>query len=106
MKIVREILPNGVPMVVQAEIDEHNDIIDGSVKVFPIFPSPQENTEEALMDSLGTPVIELDPHKCHIGEEFPFDCSKFERRLQKTLNHSYAKEFLKFIMNPDQDQDQ
>jgi len=106
MKIIREILPNGVPMVVQAEIDEHNDIIDGSVKVFPIFPSPQENTEEALMDNLGTRVIELDPHKCHIGEEFPFDCSKFERRLQKTLNNKEAEEFLKNVFKPNQDQDQ
>jgi len=93
-------------MVVQAELDEYNDVIDGSVKVFPIFPTATENTKEALEKNLCTPVIELDPHLCHIGEEFPFDCSKFERRLQKILINKEAEEFLKGIFKPNQDQDQ
>lgn len=60
--IVREIMPNDMPMVVQGELSEKGNILVNSIRVVPIIPCMEcDECKAAEMD----------------GEDMPLSCARF-----------------------------
>ena len=60
--IVREIMPNGMPMAVQGELSEKGNILVNSIRVVPIIPCMEcDECKAAEMD----------------GENMPLSCARF-----------------------------
>ena len=83
MKIIREILPNGMPIVIQAEVSDSGEVIPDTVRVHPVYPQ----TEKAMQMASSTEELQIKPHECKLGEPLPFDCSNFRKRLALILDH-------------------
>lgn len=74
MQMIREILPNGIPIIIDAELDEDGSVKDDSIRIYPIFDISE--------DGDGT-----DKQQQIVGENFPTleDSPELALRLIKQL---------------------
>lgn len=61
-QVVREIMPNNMPMVLQGEVSEKGNILLSSIRIIPLTPCMEcDECKAAEMD----------------GEDMPLSCAKF-----------------------------
>ena len=48
MLMIREILPNGIPIIIDAELDEDGSVKDESIRIYPIFDIPESGDDKIV----------------------------------------------------------
>lgn len=86
MRIVREIMPNGMPLVVQGVLDENGEIGPESIEVYPLI-----RPTSSIGDSEIVPDLFL-LSKVLVLPKLPVSMGKLARRLAKRLSNTESYE--------------
>ena len=86
MRIVRELMPNGMPLVVQGVLDENDEIGPESIEVYPLIrPASSDLDEDAIPESFLL-------SKVFVLPRLPVSMGKLAQRLAKRLSNTESYE--------------